>query len=138
MQMLLLLLVAGMIGYLLSNRDRGFGFQERLETSDSWLQGVYQRVMAPPLEMQLKNWVLGDGARYFPREFRDWFADLTGNQARKFTQGLFGYLEGLGYKPYALCRGALDHQPERVTDHAQAILSYSQVYRQAKQVQREH
>ena len=141
MQMLILLLAAGTFGYLLSMDERGDllqdGAEQALSAAQSWSRDLSERLFPLPLEMQLKTWALGDGSRHFPRQFRDWLAALSGRKLKDFAHALCDYLEGLDYKPGALFRGDLDHQPELLQAHAQAILAYSQVYRQAKLVQGE-
>lgn len=140
MQFLILLMVAGLVGYLLSVGDKDGEFEQRtagwMTAARSWLDHLPDRLFPPPVEMQLKTWALGEGAVYFPRDFRDWLADLSGKQAHDFAKALGSYLQTLGYQPEALFRGDFMHSPDQEARHAQAILDYSRVYRKAKDTQR--
>ena len=76
MQILLLMLAAGALGYLLAVGEREDMLEDSVEgvlsAMQSWSEDLSERIFPPSAEMQLKTWALGDGSRYFPRQFRDW------------------------------------------------------------------
>ena len=85
-----------------------------------------------PIDLRLKNWALGDGAKNFSREYRDWLAALSGKDAREYAHALIQYMEGLGLQPRRLLKGEFDLQPDRTQLYAETIQTYTGVYQKAQ------
>jgi hypothetical protein len=141
MEMLLLVLLFILIGYLLarlgsSRRERRAarqpvmpGWRDRLE--DSW-KGAFDR---RGLTDDFRVWVYGDPSANLPDDFKHWFGGLTDRDAQEFTHSLANYSRGMGFSLTQLVKGGLDDDPMLRQVFVEAIVVYSSAYRKAKQAQ---
>ncbi len=141
MQLILLLILFGVVGYWLANtgfRDKVNRVSDRASsTSWKWSQRMRgwwsARFSGTPDANALRAWVEGTGADDFPESFKEWFLGLTAPEAEAFTAALDEYADGLGYNLAQLVAGGLQHKPGLKQVFVEAIVVYSDAYRKAKQ-----
>jgi hypothetical protein len=145
MQLILLLILFVVIGYLLAGsdfRDRvNRGSKRVTATSENWLnRGKIwwrSRFSGHVTADQFKNWVTGSGADTVPDEFGEWSVELSENQAADFVSSLEDYADGLGYNLMKLVVGGLESKPVIKQVFVEAIVVYSDAYRKAKEAQQQ-
>jgi hypothetical protein len=145
MQLLLLLLLFGVIGYLLAGSD----FRERVDRtaghlsaasgswwtrSTVWWRSRFSRKVSAD---EFRTWVTGQGAAILPEEFKQWYLALPGPQAQDFVYSLADYADGLGYNLMQLVAGGLEHKPVMKQVFVEAIVVYSDAYRKAKEARKQ-
>lgn len=99
-----------------------------------WWQSRFGKSSATAV---LRDWANGPGAAYLPEDFRTWLASLSEAEADDFARSVSNYGKSLGYEFAKLVDGSLDAQPDRRQVYVDALVSYSQAYRKARQAQRE-
>ncbi len=140
MQLILLLVLFGVIGYMLAGsdfRDRVDRTADRVTTaSGSWWtrsRAWWRARFSPGVSgEEFRAWVAGRGADSLPDEFREWCADLSRGEAQEFTRSLADYADGLGYNLALLVAGRLEQKPVMKQVFVEAIVVYSDAYRKAK------
>ena len=136
MQLIVLLLIAVVVGYLISRSRASKAIDKTASDAYTASKGLVSktsdRLRNRPSSDQLKAWVAGAGAEYFQPEFKDWLAALNKDQAQAFTGALTDHMASLGYSLQDLVEGKLQNDPAKVKTYAGAIETYSQVYRQAR------
>ncbi len=139
--LLLLIVAAIIVGYYLSRSKYSEHIDDATEkvtsTSKSWTgkagDWVQDRVGRGKDGDSFKEWVTGPGAEYLPDDFKEWLADLSGEETEMFTQALANYSKGLGYDLSALEKGVYDNNPALMQVYVEAVVVYSQEYRKARQ-----
>lgn len=141
MQLILLLILFAVIGYLLAGSD----FSERVDrasdrvsaASGSWrVRGVAwwrARFSSRVPEDEFRAWATGPGADTLPDEFGEWYVGLPEAGARDFVLSLADYADGLGYNLAKLVAGGMEHKPVMKQVFVEAIVVYSDAYRKAKE-----
>lgn len=99
-----------------------------------WWQSRFGKSSATAV---LRDWANGPGAAYLPEDFRTWLSGLSEAEADDFAKSVSNYGKSLGYEFAKLVDGSLDSQPDRRQTYVDALVSYSQVYRKARQAQSE-
>jgi len=84
---------------------------------------------APPFIL----WATGEGARYFPDEFRNWLASLPPEEASRLVLAMDEYAQNLGFRLDDLAQESLQSQRALMQVYVEALTIYSQAYRKAKQ-----
>ncbi|MGW8250597.1 MAG: hypothetical protein ACWGO1_08140 [Anaerolineales bacterium] len=145
MQLLIILIIAGIIGYFLSRSRFGAEIDQATsqigETSESlldrskkWLGERFGRGRA---EENFVTWATGTGSAYFPQEFKDWMEGLTPEEAERFTHALALYAEGLDFDLDELVSGEMQNKPALMQVFVEAVVVYSHEYRKAREAQKE-
>ena len=141
MQLILILILFGVIGYMLAGSD----FRERIDRTGErvstasggwwdrsktwWRSRFSNRVSAD----EFKAWVTGPGADSLPENYKDWYVGLPENQAQDFVHSLADYADGLGYNLALLVAGGLEQKSVLKQVFVEAIVVYSDAYRKAKE-----
>ena len=146
MQLLILLVIAGVIGYLLSDSRYSQRIDQTAESiaeKSSNLVGRAQawwrdRFSKRTTKKSFIQWATGDGANHFPEEFCNWLTSLQPEGANRFTSALTAYARGLNYHIDDLTTGKLDNKPAFMQVFVEAVVVYSREYRKALEAQSEH
>jgi len=140
MELILLLVLFGVIGYLLAGsdfRDRVDRTADRVSArSSSWWvrsKAWWRSRFSPGVSgSEFRAWVAGSGSDSLPDEFREWCAGLSKQEAQEFASSLANYADGLGYNLAQLVAGGLEQKPVMKQVFVEAIVVYSDAYRKAK------
>lgn len=130
MELILLLVIGGAIGYLLSNRS-GRKPDEQAAKPIAIPQRIGKQAIS------LRAWAAGPAAGDLPDDFKRWLASLTDQEAQDFTQALSDYSSGLGFQLDDLLNGNLKNQPALMQVYVEAVVVYSNAYRKARQARQE-
>jgi hypothetical protein len=145
MQLIIILIIAGIIGYFLSGSRYGEKIEQSTgkisETSESlldrskkWLRDRFGRQKP---EENFVFWATGAGSAHFPQEFKDWLKGLTPEEAERFTRALASYADGLNFDLDELVSGEMDDKPALMQVFVEAVVVYSHEYRKAQEAQTE-
>lgn len=145
MQLLIILIAAGVVGYFLSRSRYSENIEQTtsqisetsesmLERSKNWLGARFGRGGAKD---KFVSWATGAGSDYFPQEFKDWLKDLTPEEAKRFTNALASYAEGLNFDIDELVSGDMQNKPALMQIFVEAVVVYSHEYRKAQEAQTE-
>jgi hypothetical protein len=145
MQLLVVMIIAGTIGYLLAGSRYGeridqttdsVGQSSRglVERTKSWWRNLFGRSAQ---EVTFVSWATGAGAAHFPKEFTDWLKGLSPEDASRFTNSLTAYAEGLDYDLDDLVSGEMENKPALMQVFVEAVVVYSNEYRRAQEAQTE-
>ena len=141
MQLILLLVLFGVIGYMLAGSD----FSEKVDrtaqrastASGKWrTRGTAwwrSRFSGGVSEDEFRSWVTGSGADSLPDEFRTWYLSLSKDAGQEFVNALSAYADGLGYNLMKLVAGGLEQKPLMKQVFVEAIVVYSDAYRKAEE-----
>ena len=136
MQLIVLILIAVVVGYLIARSRASKAIDKTASdaytASKDLVSKTSDRLRNRPSSDQLKAWVAGAGSEYFQPDFKDWLAALNKEQAQSFTSALTDHMASLGYSLQDLLDGKFQNESDKVKSYAGAIESYSQVYRQAR------
>jgi len=140
MDLIILILIFGILGYLLGisrlgkKVDRATG--QLTQTTGKMADGVERRWKSLFERSQAADyfcaWVAGSGAGLFPAEFKTWLQSLNTTEARAFTTALGEYSNSLGFSLPILVEGGLDQDPILRQVFVEAVVVYSSAYRKAK------
>ena len=145
MYLLIFLVIAGLVGYIFArsryskpvddaaNKVSDTSKQYAGQASTWYDKRFGKAKQADPL----RAWAAGPGATYLPEDFRTWLAGLSDKESVEFSKGLNEYSKGLSYDLRKLTDGSLDNQPALMQVYVEAVVSYSQAYRKAKQAKQE-
>ncbi len=135
MQLIILIAIAAVAGYLISRSRASKRIDETAASAASATKSAVtrtsDRLRGRPSGEQLTSWASGAGAEFLPQEFIDWLAGLDQEQLNAFTGALTDHMNSLGFGLKDLVEGKLAEQPEQVKSYSEAIAAYSQTYRQA-------
>lgn len=84
---------------------------------------------APPFVL----WATGEGAQYFPAEFKIWLASLSPQETDQVVRAMDEYAQGLGFRLDDLTQESLQGRLALMQVYVEALTIYSQAYRKAKQ-----
>ena len=141
MQLILLLVLFGVIGYMLAGSD----FSDRVDrtserasaASDKWVTRGWawwrSRFSRGVSEGEFRSWVTGAGADSLPDDFREWYTSISKNEGQVFVNSLSNYADGLGYNLMKLVAGGLEQKPLMKQVFVEAIVVYSDAYRKAEE-----
>lgn len=145
MELIILLLVAGVAGFLLARSRFSKPVDEATDKvtdttkdyadrTEGWFRSRFgrDRKVEP-----FRAWAAGAGAVYFQEDFKSWLAGLSPEEARDFTNSLDKYARGLGYDLNQLVDGSMNAQPAKMQVFTEAVVIYSSAYRKAKQARQE-
>jgi len=145
MELIILLLVAGVAGYFLARSrfskpvDNATDkvtetTKDYADRTEGWFSSRFgrDRKVEP-----FRAWAAGAGATYLPEDFKSWLAGLSPEEARDFTNSLDKYARGLGYDLNQLVDGSMNAQPAKMQVFTEAVVIYSSAYRKAKQARQE-
>lgn len=82
-------------------------------------------------------WASGEGAGYFPEDFRSWLTGLTPTEADRVMPAMDRYAQGLGFRLDDLMQADLQAKPALMQVYVETLTIYSQAYRRARQAQQE-
>jgi hypothetical protein len=139
MELILILILAGGIGYLVSRSRYRKNVDSAVDsvttTSKSytdravgWWRGRFGKKSDP-----FRAWATGPGAAHFDDQFKTWLAGLSEEEAKAFSKSLDGYASGLGFDLSKVEKGELDKQPALMQVFVEAVVVYSGAYRKARQ-----
>jgi len=140
MELILILLAVGLIGFLLARSQYSKNVDKATDqvvstskdladkTEDLWRKQFAKGKYADGL----RSWAAGPGADELPADFKSWLAGLSDKEAQAFTKELFNYLSGLGYDLPKLISGEIVMAPPQRQVFVETIVVYSQAYRKAK------
>lgn len=145
MELLILLLIAGVMGYLLSGSRYSQKIDETtgkvtdesegaLKSMGRWTRSFFGRGKQAN---NFLSWATTNGAAHFPQEFNSWLKGLTPEEADQFTNSLMRYLQGLGYKVEDYTSGKMEYKPAQMQIFVEAVVIYSNEYRRAHEAQLE-
>lgn len=141
MQLIIILILFGVIGYMLAGSD----FKDRIDhtvskvsvKSENWWDRTKKwwrsRFSSHVSSQDFKAWVTGPGSDSVPEEFQHWYVGLSTSQAQSFVNSLADYADGLGYNLSLLVAGGLEQKPVMKQVFVEAIVVYSDAYRKAKE-----
>lgn len=145
MELILILLAVGVIGYLLARSQYSKNVDKATDqvvstskdladkTEDLWRKQFAKGKYADGL----RSWAAGPAANELPADFKSWLAGLSDKEAQAFTKELFNYLSGLGYDLPKLIGGEIVLAPPQRQVFVETIVVYSQAYRKAKDAQKQ-
>jgi hypothetical protein len=141
MDLLLLFLVFGVIGYFLGVTHFGGNADHTTEklavNSKRWMDRLDDDFKTAftrrSFALDFRAYVTGKAAELFPSEFRDWIEDLSERELQDFIHALVDYSHGLDFSLTELVNGGLDNDPRMRQVFIEAIVVYSPAYRKAKQ-----
>jgi hypothetical protein len=139
MELILILILAGGIGYLIARsryRKNVDSAVDKVATSSrsytdratGWWRRRFGKKSDP-----FRTWALGPGASNFDDNFKSWLASLTEEEANAFSKSLDGYCSGLGFDLIKVEQGELNKQPALMQVFVEAVVVYSGAYRKARQ-----
>jgi hypothetical protein len=139
MELLLILILAGGIGYLFARSKYRKNVESAVDTvstssksytarATGWWRRRFGKKSDP-----FRAWATGPGASYFDNTFKTWLAGLTEDEAKAFSKSLEGYSSGLGFDLSKIEKGELDKQPALMQVFVEAVVVYSGAYRKARQ-----
>lgn len=145
MQLLILLVIAGVGGYFLARSRYGKTIDETtqkvassseslIDRARSWWRSRFGRKQP---QNAFLAWATGSGAGNFPEDLRIWWQSLSPDEGEQFTRSLSSYAEGLGFHLDELISGSMDAKPALLKVFVEAVVVYSQEYRKARQAQAE-
>jgi hypothetical protein len=145
MQLLILLIIAGVIGYLLVGSQYGKNIDQTTEKVSETSEGLINRFRhwwkarfgKKEDANRLVAWASGSGAAVLPEEFRLWLKSLSHQEADQFASALAEHSHSLGFELDELVSGGYDQKPAMMQVYVEAVAVYSNEYRKAKQAQAE-
>jgi hypothetical protein len=145
MQLLILLIIAGVIGYLLVGSRYGKNIDRTTEKVSETSEGLISRFRhwwnarfrKGEEANKLVAWASGSGAAVLPEEFCKWLKGLTPQEADQFSSALSEHSHSLGFELDELISGGYDKKPAMMQVFVEAVAVYSNEYRKAKQAQAE-
>jgi hypothetical protein len=143
MQLILLLILFAVLGYLLARSRAGKQIDETagkltnqaVEFTGKSSDWVDDRLGRKPSAGNFKTWAVT--AEYVPADLRDWAASLSDADADAFNKALQNHASSLDMDLNQLFSGSLDSQPDQRKVYVEAVAVYSQAYRKAKEVKKE-
>lgn len=139
MELILILILAGGIGYLFARSKYRKNVDAAVDTvatssksytnkATGWWRRRFGKKNDP-----FRAWATGPGAPYFDDAFKTWLAGLSEEEAKAFSKSLEGYSNGLGFDLSKVENGELDKQPALMQVFVEAVVVYSGAYRKARQ-----
>ncbi len=139
MELILILILAGGIGYLFARSKYRKNVDAAVDTvatssksytnkATGWWRRRFGKKNDP-----FRAWATGPGAPYFDDAFKTWLAGLSEEEAKAFSKSLEGYSNGLGFDLSKVEKGELDKQPALMQVFVEAVVVYSGAYRKARQ-----
>jgi hypothetical protein len=129
MQLIILFFLFLILGYMLAGsrvvKRAESGTQNIYQKATRWIQNLFNRH-----PRSFREWASGPGAGYFNKDWRQWQAGLTQEEAESFEQELSDYMKSQGYELDALNSGTL--KPAMIEIFVEAVTVYSREYRKAK------
>lgn len=139
MELILILILAGGIGYLIAHSKYRKNVDSAVDsvasTSKSYTErasGWWRRRFGKKSD-PFRAWATGPGAAHFDDSFKTWLAGLSEEEAKAFSKSLEGYASGLGFDLSKVEKGDLDKQPALMQVFVEAVVVYSGAYRKARQ-----
>ena len=145
MELLILLLIVGIIGYFLARSQYGKKIDETTLKITSRSEGLIdktrewwrRRFGKKQRKITFLDWATGSGAVYFPDDLRIWWQSLSPDEGKQFTRSLSSYAESLNFHLEELVSGSLDTKPALMKVFVESVVVYSHEYRRARQAQAE-
>ena len=145
MELLILLFIAGIVGYFLSLSRYSRNIDETTGKVASRSEGLFKRTGRwfgtrfgkGKQANAFLAWATGAGGDHFPEDFKGWLKSLSLDEADQFTRSLVAYTEGLGYRLDDFVSGMMDNKPAQMQIFVEAVVIYSNEYRKAHQAQLE-
>jgi hypothetical protein len=139
MELILILILAGGIGYLFARSKYRKNVDAAVDTvatssksytnkATGWWRRRFGKKNDP-----FRAWATGPGAPNFDDAFKTWLAGLSDEEAKAFSKSLEGYSNGLGFDLSKVEQGELDKQPALMQVFVEAVVVYSGAYRKARQ-----
>lgn len=145
MQLLIMLLIAGIMGYLLSGSRYSRKIDETTSKVANESEGALKRFGRwtrtrfgkGKRANDFLGWTTTTGEEHFPQDFKNWVKGLTTDEADQFTRSLVMYLQGLGYQVEDYTSGKMANKPAQMQIFVEAVVIYSNEYRRAHEAQLE-
>lgn len=145
MQLFIVMIIAGIIGYLLAGSRYGERIDQTTDSVSQSSRGLVERTRSwwrnlfggASREVTFVSWATGAGADHFPEAFTEWLKGLSPEEAVRFTNSLSAYAEGLNYDLDDLVSGELENKPALMQVFVEAVVVYSNEYRKAQEAQTE-
>jgi len=141
MDLLILLLIFALLGYLLGISHTRASANQAAEKSapkaKSWAGRMGSRwvsILNPrSFSLQFREWAIKEFPELFPEEFKSWLVGLNEAQLNEFVKTLNDFSHNSGYSLSQLIEGDLDNDPRMRQVFVEAISVYSQAYRKARE-----
>ncbi len=145
MDLLILLIIAGTIGFFLSRSQYGKKIDETSLKITSRSEGLIDETRdwgrrkfgKKQRKITFLDWATGSGAVHFPDDLRMWWQSLSPDEGKQFTRSLSSYAESLNFHMDELVSGSLDKKPALMKVFMESVVVYSHEYRRARQAQAE-
>ncbi len=145
MELLILLIIAGILGYFLSFSRYSRNIDQTSGRVASSSEGLFKRTSRwfrtrfgrGKQANTFLVWATGAGADHFPEDFKSWLKSLSPDEADQFTRSLVASTQGLGYRLDDFVSGMMDNKPAQMQIFVEAVVIYSNEYRKAHQAQLE-
>lgn len=129
MQLIILVILFVILGYMLAGnrtvKKAESSTRKTYQKISNWTGRIFNRQ-----KRGFREWSLGPGSQYFSKEWRQWQAGLTTQEAETFEKDLSDYMNRQGYDLYQLTSGKL--KPSTIDIFVEAVTVYSREYRKAK------
>jgi hypothetical protein len=142
MQLLILLFIAGIIGYFLARSQYGKKIDETTLKITSLSEGLIdqtrdwwrRRFGKKQRNITFLDWATGSGAVYFPDDLRIWWQSFSPDEESNLPD-LNSYADSLDFHLEELVSGGLDTKPALMKVFVESVVVYSHEYRRARQAQ---
>jgi hypothetical protein len=143
MSLIILLVLAGLFGYLLARSQAGErlnqGANDLVGQARTWgnrtAAGLGERLRLSRKPPGLRGWAAGSPD--LDEGTRRWLAGQTEAEAAAFAAALDNHAESLGLDLNRLFSGMLDSDDQQRKVYVEAVSIYSQAYRKAREIQQE-
>jgi len=126
MELIILLVLAGLVGYFLA-----WGLRGRQESDSQRASATGNKPgMLQPAFIQ---WATGPGGAAFPQDFKLWLISLNPAEAAAFCESLEMYTASLGFSLTDIESGSLVSQPALFKTFVEVVVIYSNTFRKARE-----
>lgn len=143
MSLIILLFLAGLLGYLLARSQTGARVDRRASELAEQARGlgsrtgtwVGERLGLSRKPRSLRQWAAESPD--LPEDDRRWVAGLTNEEAAAFALALNNHADSLGLELTRLFSGDLDSDEQQRKIYVEAVSIYSRAYRKAREVKQQ-
>jgi hypothetical protein len=138
MELLILVIISIVLGYLAASTARGQKIGFNLSDIPNRIQlfiknplGLRKRTIQStvPGLPEFTSWAVGSGAMYFPEDLRQWWASLSDQEAQKFNQKLDALAGSMNLKIQDVISGEMNNHPLTFQHFIETTTAYSNEYR---------
>jgi hypothetical protein len=147
MELLILVLIVFVVGYLLSRNQTTIVSQttkasktvtEKSKSLGTGARHGWNRLFGRwQKKPDFTTWAVGPGASELPDDFKEWLISLPENEKKEFVEALSAYASGLDFDLVALIDGRMESQPQMKRVFVETIVIYSNAYRKVAKARAE-